>query len=76
MAADDARASAFYAASYALLNALAHEYMAAFAILLAGIHLLLAKLLWKEATPEDQESWPGLLALAVSLVLGRRDCTG
>ena len=62
-----ANASTFYAAAYALLNPVAHEYMAAFAIVLGGIHLLLAKLLWAEATPEDQASWPGLMALAVSL---------
>lgn len=59
-----ANGAAYFAASYALLNAPYHDYMGIFAVLLGGIHLAIAKLLWSD---EESAQWPGLLALGVSL---------
>jgi hypothetical protein len=58
--------AAYFAVSYTLLNPIAHEYMGVFAVCLGGLHLWIAKRLWKPETPED-DNWPGLLAAAVTL---------
>jgi uncharacterized membrane protein len=62
-----ANATTFYAASYRMLNPVAHAYMGTFTLALGAIHLILAKILWKEATDDDEGTWPGLLALAITL---------
>ena len=60
-------AAAYFGASYYLLNADYHAYMGIFAAALGGVNLLLAKLIWKPEAKDDQETWPALLALAVTV---------
>lgn len=60
-------AAAYFGASYYLLNPDYHAYMGIFAAALGGVNLLLAKLIWKPEAKDDQETWPALLALAVTV---------
>jgi uncharacterized membrane protein len=62
-----ANAAAYFGASYYLLNPGYHAYMGLFAAALGGLNLLLAKLVWKPAATEQRDSWPALLAVAVTL---------
>lgn len=62
-----ANAAAYFGASYYLLNADYHAYMGLFAALLGGLNLLLAKLVWNPQATVERESWPALLAVAVTL---------
>jgi len=55
-----ANGAAYFAASYPLLNPQYHVWLGAFTVLVGGIHLALAKLLWGDERP-------GLLALGVAL---------
>jgi uncharacterized membrane protein len=60
-------AAAYFGASYHLLNPDYHAYMGIFAALLGGLNLLLAKLVWNPQATEQRDSWPALLAVAVTL---------
>jgi len=60
-------AAAYFGASYYLLNPNYHAYMGLFAAALGGLNLLLAKLVWNPEATEEQETWPALLAVAVTL---------
>jgi uncharacterized membrane protein len=62
-----ANAAAYFGASYYLLNPDYHAYMGLFAAALGGLNLLLAKLVWKPGATEERETWPALLAVAVTL---------
>jgi uncharacterized membrane protein len=62
-----ANAAAYFGASYYLLNQDYHAYMGLFAALLGGLNLLLAKLVWNPHAAEERETWPALLAVAVTL---------
>jgi uncharacterized membrane protein len=62
-----ANAAAYFGASYYLLNPSYHAYMGLFAAALGGLNLLLAKLVWNPEAKEDKETWPALLAVAVTL---------
>jgi uncharacterized membrane protein len=62
-----ANAAAYFGASYYLLNDDYHAYMGLFAALLGGLNLLLAKLVWNPQAASERESWPALLAVAVTL---------
>ena len=57
-----ANAAAYFGASYYLLNPNYHAYMGLFAVALGGLHLLLAKLVWKET-----DTRPAQIAIAVTL---------
>jgi uncharacterized membrane protein len=59
--------AAYFVASYVLLDPVYHDYMGLFSVALGGVHLLIAKLLWKSGVTEDRESWPSLLAAGVAL---------
>jgi hypothetical protein len=59
--------ASYFVASYVLLDPVYHDYMGLFTVALGGMHLLIAKLLWKPGTPQERESWPSLLAAAVAL---------
>jgi uncharacterized membrane protein len=60
-------AAAYFAASYSLLNPNYHAYMGLFAAVLAGVNLLLARLVWNPEARQERDSWPAQLALAVTL---------
>jgi hypothetical protein len=60
-------AAAYFGASYHLLNPNYHAYMGLFAVLLGGLNLLLAKLVWNPETTQERDTWPALLAVAVTL---------
>jgi uncharacterized membrane protein len=60
-------AAAYFGASYYLLNPNYHAYMGLFAAALGGLNLLLAKLVWNPKAKEEKETWPALLAVAVTL---------
>jgi uncharacterized membrane protein len=62
-----ANAAAYFGASYYLLNPDYHAYMGLFAAALGGLNLLLAKLVWNPQAKEERDSWPALLAVAVTL---------
>ena len=61
-----ANGAGYFAASYPLLD---RSYAAALAVLLGGIHLAIAKLLWppQETSADEATEWPGILALGVTL---------
>lgn len=60
-------AAAYFGASYYLLNPAYHDYMGLFAAALGALNLLLARLVWKPGAMDERESWPSLLAVAVTL---------
>jgi uncharacterized membrane protein len=60
-------AAAYFGASYYLLNPNYHAYMGIFAALLGGLNLLLAKMVWNPQATREQDTWPALLAVAVTL---------
>jgi uncharacterized membrane protein len=60
-------AAAYFGASYYLLNPSYHAYMGLFAAALGGLNLLLAKLIWNPDAAEEKDTWPAMLALAVTL---------
>lgn len=60
-------AAAYFGASYYLLNPNYHAYMGIFAAALGGVNLLLAKLVWNPEATKERDSWPALLAIAVTL---------
>lgn len=60
-------AAAYFGASYYLLNPNYHAYMGLFAALLGGLNLLLAKMVWNPQATEERDTWPALLAVAVTL---------
>lgn len=60
-------AAAYFGASYYLLNPTYHAYMGLFAAALGAVNLLLAKLVWKPQPTEERDTWPALLAVAVTL---------
>ncbi len=62
-----ANAAAYFGASYHLLNPGYHAYMGLLAATLGGLNLLLAKLVWNPGAHEDRDTWPALLAVAVTL---------
>ena len=59
-------AIAYYAAAYQLLDPVRHEYMGLLALAVAGVHLALAKALWKPAEGE-KEPVAGLVTAGVAL---------
>jgi uncharacterized membrane protein len=61
-----ANAAAYFGTSYFLLDPVYHEYVGAFALGLAILHALLAKLVWKPG--EEQDAWQGHLAAAIAVV--------
>lgn len=62
-----ANAAAYFGASYYLLNPTYHAYMGLFAAALGGLNLLLARLVWNPQATEEKDTWPALLAVAVTL---------
>ncbi len=60
-------AAAYFGASYYLLNASYHAYMGIFAAALGGVNLLLAKMVWNPQATKERDTWPALLAVAVTL---------
>jgi uncharacterized membrane protein len=62
-----ANAAAYFGASYYLLNPSYHAYMGLFAAALGGLNLLLAKLVWNPEATEEKDTWPAMLAVAVTL---------
>jgi uncharacterized membrane protein len=60
-------AAAYFGASYYLLNPNYHAYMGLFAALLGALNLLLARLVWNPEAAKERDSWPALLAVAVTL---------
>ena len=60
-----ANAAAYFGTSYFLLDPVYHQYLGAFALGLAILHALLARLVWKPG--EEQEAWQGQLAAAIAL---------
>lgn len=60
-------AAAYFGASYYVLNPTYHAYMGLFAAALGGVNLLLAKLVWNPAATKERDTWPALLAVAVTL---------
>jgi uncharacterized membrane protein len=60
-----ANAAAYFGKSYFLLDSVYHEYVGAFALGLAILHALLAKLVWKPG--EQQDAWQGHLAAAIAV---------
>jgi Predicted membrane protein (DUF2339) len=62
-----ANAAAYFGASYYLLNPGYHAYMGLFAAALGGLNLLLAKLVWNPQATDEKDTWPALLAVAVTL---------
>jgi hypothetical protein len=60
-----ANAAAYFGTSYFLLDPVYHEYVGAFALGLALLHALLAKLLWKPG--QQQDAWQGHLAAAIAV---------
>jgi uncharacterized membrane protein len=60
-------AAAYFGASYHVLNPNYHAYMGLFAVLLGGLNLLLAKMVWNPQATREQDTWPALLAVAVTL---------
>ncbi len=61
-----ANAAAYFGTSYFLLDPVYHEYVGAFALGLAILHALLAKLIWKPG--KQQDAWQGQLAAAIAIV--------
>jgi uncharacterized membrane protein len=62
-----ANAAAYFGTSYYLLNPDYHAYMGLFAAALGGLNLLLAKLVWNPEATAEKDTWPALLAVAVTL---------
>ena len=60
-----ANAAAYFGTSYFLLDPVYHQYVGAFALGLAILHALLAKLVWKPG--EEQDAWQGHLAGAIAV---------
>jgi len=60
-----ANAAAYFGTSYFLLDPVYHEYVGAFALGLAILHALLAKLVWKPG--EEQDAWQGHLAAVIAV---------
>jgi len=60
-----ANAAAYFGTSYFLLDPVYREYVGAFALGLAVLHALLAKLVWKPG--EQQGAWQGHLAAAIAI---------
>jgi uncharacterized membrane protein len=60
-------AAAYFGASYHLLNPGYHAYMGLFAAALGALNLLLAKLVWNPQATKERDTWPALLAVAVTL---------
>ncbi|HTB12070.1 MAG TPA: DUF2339 domain-containing protein [Bryobacteraceae bacterium] len=60
-------AAAYFGASYYLLNPNYHAYMGLFSALLGGLNLMLAKLVWNPEAAKERDTWPALLAVAVTL---------
>jgi uncharacterized membrane protein len=60
-----ANAAAYFGTSYFLLDPVYHQYVGAFALGLALLHALLAKLVWKPG--EERDAWHGQLAAAIAL---------
>jgi uncharacterized membrane protein len=60
-------AAAYFGASYYLLNPTYHAYMGLFAAALGGVNLLLARLIWNPEAKQERDTWPALLAVAVTL---------
>jgi uncharacterized membrane protein len=62
-----ANAAAYFGASYYALNPNYHAYMGLFAAALGALNLVLAKLVWNPEAVSERDSWPALLAVAVTL---------
>jgi uncharacterized membrane protein len=60
-------AAAYFGASYYLMNPSYHAYMGLFAAALGGANLLLARLVWNPQATRERDTWPALLAVAVTL---------
>jgi uncharacterized membrane protein len=60
-------AALYFGASYYLLNPSYHAYMGIFAAALGAMNLLLAKLVWNPQATQERDTWPALLAVAVTL---------
>jgi uncharacterized membrane protein len=60
-------AAAYFAASYWLLNPVRHEWMGLLAVSIGGLHLALARALWKPSDAPEEETWPALVAAGVAL---------
>jgi hypothetical protein len=62
-------AIAFYSAAYWLLNPVAHQWMGLLAAGVGGLHLALAKALWRppETAAPPSEAYPGLAAAGIAL---------
>ena len=60
-----ANAAAYFGTSYFLLDPVYHQYVGAFALGVAILHALLARLVWKPG--EEQDAWQGQLAAAIAL---------
>jgi len=60
-------AALYFGASYYLLNPGYHAYMGIFAAALGAVNLLLAKLVWNPQATQERDTWPALLAVAVTL---------
>jgi uncharacterized membrane protein len=62
-----ANAAAYFGATYFLLNPNYHAYMGLFAALLGGLNLLFAKLVWNPQAATERDTWPALVAVAVTM---------
>jgi uncharacterized membrane protein len=60
-------AALYFGASYYLLNPSYHAYMGIFAAALGAVNLLLARLVWNPQATQERDTWPALLAVAVTL---------
>ena len=60
-------AAAYFGGAYYVLNPTYQAYMGLFAAALGGVNLLLAKLVWNPTATKERDTWPALLAVAVTL---------
>lgn len=60
-----ANAAAYFGTAYFLLDPVYHQYVGAFALGLAILYALLARLVWRQG--EVQEAWLGQLAAAIAV---------
>ena len=60
-----ANAAAYFGTAYFLLDPVYHQYVGAFALGLAILYALLARLVWRQG--EGQEAWLGQLAAAIAI---------
>jgi hypothetical protein len=57
----------YFTASYLLLNPVRHPYMGLLALVVAGVHLGLAKALWKPEPQDKNDEIPALAIAAIAL---------